>query len=142
MDSLGTLITTQVGFDFTGVAQNATLRQSNGVDLYDGCTLAGMIAFPTDWFTRINLISMKLDGAIHGAAGSSANLILVINGRQHVLDNITNETSYVYRGGPMIVPPGSMLIVNFAPAAVPVETQQFMVMYEKYRIVHPTLGIM
>lgn len=143
MEAIGQVHTLLAGFDFTGVPPNAPLRYSNGIDLYDGCQTAGMIVFPSNWFTRINLIALQLDGVAHGLAGSACALILRMNGRDHVLEvNITNETSYVYRGGNHVVPPGSMVIVNFAPGAVTTIDQQITVMYEPVRRVEAATGIL
>jgi hypothetical protein len=142
VEAIGQIQILNAGFDFTGVAPNATLRYSNGIDLYDGCQTAGLIVFPAGWFTKINLIAMQLDTTVHGGACACA-LTLRINGRDHVLDTITNETSYVYRGGPHVVPPGTMLVANFVgPSGPTIIQQQLTVLYEPVRRVEAATGIL
>lgn len=134
---IGTLQQTAIGTDFTGVAASATQRISNGMDTRDACTTAGLIIFPADQYSKLNLIAMKLDGTAHGAAGSVGTITLTINSVDYVIEpNITNEPEYFWQGQQYILPPGSRLAVAFNPVGVTTIVQQLTVIHEPYRRVN------
>jgi hypothetical protein len=131
---IATLQQTAVGTDFTGVAASTTGRVSNGTLLQEACTTAGRVDFPVKWWTRISLIAIKLDGAAHALAGSNGTVTLYINSIPHVLEpSLTNEDDWIWKGGELVVPPKSYLLVTFAPVGVTTTVQQLTVVHEKYR---------
>lgn len=129
MDAYGTIHYIAAGSEFDGTQPVITPRQSRGIDLYEALTAGGAIKLPLQYPSKISFIGLNLDATAHAPIACEGNLSVFISGTEFVLDKLTNESSYVYNGGPFVVPPGSIISISFVNAIATTQIQTFVVMH-------------
>jgi len=136
MHVLGTMQELSIGHEWTGVDPDVAARRSNGMDLHEASTQGGRVVLPSNCWSRINTIAARLDGAVHGAAGSVGTVTLLMAGVPYVLEGaLSNEDDWLWRGGPIVVPPRSVVTMAFAPGGISTILQYFTIVHEPYRSV-------
>lgn len=127
----------QVGSDWSATPPVGPGVYSNGILLFEDEAQGGLIQLPSDGWYRLPSLFAKFDGAAHGAAAVTGAITLRAMGYDMDLDSFSNEENWIWRGGPLIVPPNSQILITMSGAAVTTQRQMMTVILEKYRGIDP-----